>query len=56
LLTGDADLYTPPPVLRLVAERIPNSRTLILREIGHSANWEEPRLFNHAVLDFIGRH
>lgn len=56
LLTGDADLYTPPPVLRLFAERIPNSRTVILPEVGHSAYWEAPQLFNRAVLDFIGRH
>lgn len=56
LLTGDADLYTPPPVLRLFAERIPNSQTAILPEVGHCAYWEEPQLFNRAVLDFVGRH
>ncbi len=56
LITGDADLYTPPPVLRLFAERIPNSQTLILPEVGHSAYWEEPEVFNRSVLEFMGKH
>ncbi len=56
LITGDADLYSPPPVLRLFAERIPNSETLILPEVGHSAYWEEPGKFNRAVLEFLRRH
>ncbi len=56
LITGDADLYSPPPVLRLFAERIPNSETLILPEVGHSAYWEEPGKFNRAVIEFLRRH
>lgn len=55
-LTGDADLYTPPPALRLFAERVPHADTLMLREVGHSAYWEQPELFNRAVLDFIRKH
>jgi pimeloyl-ACP methyl ester carboxylesterase len=56
LITGDADLYSPPPVYRLFAERIPNSETLILPEVGHSAYWEKPGEFNRAVLEFLRRH
>jgi len=56
LITGDADLYTPPPVLRLFAERITNSQTLILPETGHSGYWEQPELFNRAVLEFLRKH
>jgi pimeloyl-ACP methyl ester carboxylesterase len=56
LLTGDADLYAPPPVLRLFAERIPQSRTLILPEVGHSAYWEKPDEFNRALLEFLATH
>ena len=55
LITGGADLYTPPPVLRLFAERIPGSETLILPEVGHAAYWEAPSEFNRAVLEFLGR-
>jgi len=56
LLTGDADLYTPPPVLKLFADRIKNSTSIVIPECGHSAYWEQPELFNRAVLDFIGQH
>jgi pimeloyl-ACP methyl ester carboxylesterase len=55
-LTGDADLYTPPAVLQLFSRRIKTSTTVILPEVGHSAYWEQPELFNRAVLDFIRRH
>ena len=56
LLTGDADLYTPPPVLRLFAARFPDCESLVIPECGHSAFWEQPELFNRAVLDFIAKH
>ena len=56
LLTGDADMFAPPPVLRLFAARIKNAETVIVPEAGHSAYWEQPEIFNRAVLDFIGRH
>jgi pimeloyl-ACP methyl ester carboxylesterase len=56
LLTGDADLYTPPSVLRLFAARFPNCESLVIPECGHSAFWEQPELFNRAVLDFLSKH
>ena len=56
LLTGGADMIAPPPVLRLFAARIKNAETVIVPEAGHSAYWEQPEIFNRAVLDFIGRH
>ena len=56
LLTGDADLWTPPPVLRLFAERIQNSESIIVPEAGHSVYWEQPEIFNRAVLDFLAKH
>jgi pimeloyl-ACP methyl ester carboxylesterase len=53
LITGDADLYTPPPVLRLFAQRFPNCESVVIPECGHSAFWEQPDTFNRTVLDFI---
>jgi pimeloyl-ACP methyl ester carboxylesterase len=53
LLTGDADLYTPPPVLELFQKRIRNSRSIVVPSCGHSAFWEQPEIFNRAVLDFV---
>ena len=56
LLTGDADLYTPPFVLRLFSARMRGAETLIVPEAGHSVYWEQPEIFNRAVLAFIGKH
>lgn len=56
LLTGGADLYTPPPVLALFAAHIAAAESVIVPEAGHSAYWEAPERFNRAVLDFLGRH
>jgi len=56
LLTGGADMYTPPAALRLFAERIPGATSIVLPDVGHSAYWEQPAAFNRAVLDFVGRY
>jgi pimeloyl-ACP methyl ester carboxylesterase len=54
LIAGSADLYTPPSISRLIAAEIPNSRLALMPESGHSPYWEQPDLFNQAVLDFLG--
>jgi len=56
LLTGDADLYAPPAVLRLFAARIKNAESIIVPEVGHSTYWEQPDIFNQKVLEFIRKH
>lgn len=56
LITGDADLSTPPATLRLVARHIPGSEMVIVPESGHSVYWEQPEVFNRTVLGFIARH
>ena len=56
LLTGDADLYMPPPVLQLVARRIRGAESLVIDGAGHSVYWEQPEAFNRAVLEFIRKH
>lgn len=55
LMTGDADMSTPPPVLRMCADRIPDCRVRIVAECGHSIYWEHPNVFNETILDFISR-
>ena len=56
LLTGDADLIAPPPVLKLFAARIKNAESLLVPEAGHSSFWEQPEIFNRAVLTFLKKH
>ena len=53
LLTGDADLLSPPPLMRLVGTRIARARTSVVAESGHSAFWEQPGVFNRTVLAFL---
>ncbi len=53
LITGDADLYTPPPVLELFRRRIAGSTSVVLQNCGHSAYWEQAEVFNSTLLDFL---
>jgi pimeloyl-ACP methyl ester carboxylesterase len=55
-ITGGADLYSPPPAMRLLAERVKSSQLLVIPEAGHSAYWEQPDVFNRAVIDFIRKY
>ena len=56
LIAGTADMSTPPSMSRMIAREIPNSEIVLVSEAGHSSYWEQPEVFNRAVLDFIGRH
>ena len=56
LLTGGADMYAPPPILRLFADRIKNAESVVVPEAGHSTYLEQPDVFNNAVLGFIRRY
>ena len=56
LLTGDADMFAPPSILRMFAAHVKNSQAVVIPEAGHSAYWENPEAFNKAVLAFIAKH
>jgi len=56
LLTGDADLYTPPSVLRMFTARMPQAESAVIAETGHSSYWENPQAFNATVLAFLRKH
>ncbi|WP_243726760.1 alpha/beta fold hydrolase [Actinocrispum wychmicini] len=53
LIGGDADLYLPPPILRMIVGHLPGCSTLVYGKAGHSANWERPVDFNRDVLKFL---
>ncbi|MDB5544266.1 MAG: Twin-arginine translocation pathway signal [Hyphomicrobiales bacterium] len=55
LISGAADLITPPAITRLLRDAIPRSEMIVAEETGHSVYWEQPDVFNKAVLDFIAR-
>ena len=56
LIAGGADLSAPPPLQRFYTARIKNSESLIVPNAGHSTYWEQPEIFNRAVLEFIHKH
>ena len=56
LMTGDADMYAPPPIMRMFAAHVKGSKAVVIPEAGHSGYWEQPEFFNRTVLDFIGPH
>ena len=56
MVSGEADLLSPPAMMRLVAEQIPDCRFKTIPEAGHAAFWEQPEIWNKLVLDFIGGH
>ena len=53
LIGGDADLWTPPSVLRLQASHLPHAVVHVVREAAHHAYWEQPRTFNRLLLAFL---
>jgi len=56
LVSGGADLYAPPPVMRLFADRLRGAQTLVVPDAGHSTFWEQAELFNRTVLAFLARY
>ena len=56
IIGGDADLYVPPPLLRIYAAHIQGAELVIAPEAGHSLYWERPDLFNRALLGFFAKH
>jgi pimeloyl-ACP methyl ester carboxylesterase len=56
LITSDADMYAPPPLLKMFTARMKGAQSLVIPEAGHSSYWEKPDVFNRAVLDFLRKH
>jgi pimeloyl-ACP methyl ester carboxylesterase len=54
LMTGAADMFTPPSIMRMIARHVPDNEVVIVPECGHSPYWEQPEFFNRTVLGFIG--
>jgi pimeloyl-ACP methyl ester carboxylesterase len=53
LLTGEADLYAPPPMQELIARHLAKPTLATLRAVGHAPYWEAPEAFNADVLEFL---
>lgn len=55
-LLGDADLLSPPALMRLLAAPIPGCQIVTVPEAGHAAFWERPEIWNGLVLEFLRQH
>ena len=56
VLSGEADLLSPPALMGLLADHIPASRFVSLPDAGHAGFWERPHVWNGLVLEFISQH
>jgi 3-oxoadipate enol-lactonase len=51
VIAADEDVHAPPPVMRRIADAIPNARFEVITGAGHSAYWEQPDLWNRLILE-----
>ena len=56
VISGEADLLSPPALMRMLAAHIPTSQFVLLSDVGHAGFWERPEVWNGMVLEFIGQH
>lgn len=56
MLVGEADLLSPPALMRMLAANIPQCQLVTVAEAGHAAFWEKPEVWNHLVLEFLDGH
>ena len=56
IISGEADLLSPPALMRMLASHIPACRFTLLSDAGHAGFWERPQVWNGLVLEFIGQH
>ena len=50
-IAGESDVALPGT--RLIHEKIPGSKLVVLREAAHISNLEQPEAFNRALAEFL---
>ena len=53
IVHGDSDRVVPVGNARLLAERIPDSRLVVLEDSGHACCVDQAEAFNRVVIDFL---
>jgi 3-oxoadipate enol-lactonase len=53
VITGDADLLVPPQNSKILAEKIPGAKLIMVPGGSHGFNFETPEVFNRHVLSFL---
>jgi pimeloyl-ACP methyl ester carboxylesterase len=52
---GEHDPMVPKSLGQQVAAAIPGAELIVLPRAGHVSMWEQPELFNRAVVEFLAR-
>jgi len=55
LIVGEEDLIFPPNVIRAVHRLIPGSQFEVVPGAAHSTHFEQPKIFNRLVHEFVAR-
>ena len=53
IIVGEKDKLTPPSMALKIHKLIKNSKFLIINDVGHLTNIENPKIFNKKVLQFL---
>ena len=56
IIAADADLLSPPAMMRLWAPHMKDYKWAVMQDAGHAMAWEQPEVFNKLVLDFLAKH
>jgi pimeloyl-ACP methyl ester carboxylesterase len=57
IIAGDVDLTTPSAAIRLWAKHLSEAYDWdLIPEAGHAVAWEQPDVFNRAVIAFLRKH
>ena len=56
IVVGSKDIRTPPERSKLIHEKIPNSKLVILEGLKHGFIIEDPERVNNLIWDFINEH
>ncbi|HEX4407840.1 MAG TPA: alpha/beta hydrolase [Xanthobacteraceae bacterium] len=56
IIAADADLLSPPALMRIWAAHIRHHEWAVIHDAGHAMAWEQPGRFNDILLDFLRRN
>jgi pimeloyl-ACP methyl ester carboxylesterase len=56
LMTGEHDMFAPPPLLERLATRISHAETRIVEGAGHDVQNSHPDWLARTILDWLERH
>ena len=55
IMVGEHDHGTPPEAARVIPQNLPGSELKIIPSAAHISNVEQEKIFNDAMLGFLGR-